>query len=106
MADLLDEQQLKEYEALVASEIRNQNERVGISIGSWRPLPNGAEAPNPASLQLQLARSPQEMVDEFSRELEDISLQCNEARDDLQSNDVFISGMTDLRKSVAIFLFK
>ena len=93
MADPLDEQQLREYEALVAAEIRNQNELMGITIGSWRPLPDNEEAPTVTSSRLQLAQSPQEVVEEFGRELEDFHLQCNEAHNNLQNIDIFIPGM-------------
>lgn len=104
MADLLDEQQLREYEALVAAEIRNQNELVGITIGSWRPLPDGGGARNLIESQLQLAQPSQEVVDEFSRELEDFNLQCNEAHNCLQNDDIFISGMKKLYEKHSYFL--
>ena len=93
MADLLDEQQLKEYEALVAAEIRAQNELVGITIGSWRPSSEGAYD----ARQLQLAQSPQEVVEEFSRDLEEFNLQCNEATHGLQDDDISVHGKTGKR---------
>ena len=123
MAGFPDEQQLREYEALVAAEIREQNERVGVRIGSWRPLTDGERdvaasastsmstsasgmdmememgfelnAQSRSRSRSQLRQTPQEEVEQFSRELEQFNLQYNEVMNSLQGDGTLNSGMTE-----------